>query len=95
MDAETTHPRFVEAGKSNVFGITLIPKVSELIGGSLQIKVAADVKTGPGCNATNIVYRYDTNKSMHPIGQDANVCAHVIALHGSYFVTKPELKRDC
>lgn len=95
MNGPTTEPRFVEAGKRHVFGYTLVPKVSELIGGALQIQVAADVKTGPGCNDTNIVYRYDNNKSMHPIGQDANVCSHLIAMHGSYFVTKPEIKKNC
>jgi hypothetical protein len=94
LDDGPAGPRFVDAGKSHVFGYFLVPKVPVI--GTLQIKVLAEVKEGPGCNQKNLAYKYDVNKGMRPLDGDADVCAHIVDTSpGEYNVTKPELRRNC
>jgi hypothetical protein len=92
MDGGTTGPRFVNAGTRYNFAYQLIPKVA--LFGALQIKVLAEVQAGPGCAGGNIATPSNYNKSMQPIGGDADVCVHVTQSGNQFNVTNPQLYRD-
>ncbi|HEY1976184.1 MAG TPA: hypothetical protein VGG89_06560 [Candidatus Baltobacteraceae bacterium] len=86
------HPHVVEAGKSYTFGYLLI--AHSFIVPTLHIKVLAEMQRSPGCGGNTGQSPANENTDLHPIGSDANVCAHIKASNGGFSVTEPKLVHD-
>lgn len=93
FNSDATRPRWVEAGKRYNFAYLVIPK--NPIAPSVEMKVRAEVRPGPGCGGGNIADTDGVNKNLKPNEGILEACARLKYENGRFSVTDPHQNPDC